>query len=760
MSGRAPSPGSRTLLERAAHWGARGGALVGTGHARARFLERTGSRIGSTTRPRRSSSASVERNVRRHRGPRCSPSGAARTSAAQARRRVGLRSPDERVDLRETCSANRRRSARSGSSARLGLPKSVVQRLAPALATAHDGSRRRAGARTVPGARLDPGPPRRTRARRRASRGEGRARTTRRPSLARAVIERTLAPLLRSATEATLFDLRICDPAMGSGAFLVEAARYLMERLEALWLAKGDLQPSRNDDRRRQAMRDIVGRCLYGVDKDPVAVDLARFALARLAWTAEERPADLSKHRCAGDALVGSPSSVVGSDSDAGTRLFDWGSGIPRRLREKRLSTRSSATRRGSPTPGAPRSRSTPELARLLRTGEPRVPRLSDASRFVRSTRCRASGAPRTARTRRADVGRGPRRLCADAARARRLVRRRHGLARFRQRRVRGRVFSRAWRSPRREKPSARPRRRTARPRARGRRRTTWPGSLARTDLDATSRRSSSRGSRGYRALPPELFGERGFQSTGDDLAHLRRLGAPEAPFVVPIREGVDIAEFAAHAPRTFLDPRGLTGRFRPPPDWQRVGVLIRQTARYPIAALSDGTAFRNSILAGFGSDVWSAPGLVAYLDSSAVRFLHYMRHRDARQGMPQLKIGHLRVTPDLPDPGAIARRSRGSGASSASGTRAFATRSERCSMPPSSTHSELGATGTVHGPWLGSGEPAPQTQETCQRRSFCADRASATRRQRRDVSRIFPPDRGADSAAKLIRAGTARAVP
>jgi hypothetical protein len=39
----------------------------------------------------------------------------------------------------------------------------------------------------------------------------------------------------------------------------------------------------------------------------------------------------------------------------------------------------------------------------------------------------------------------------------------------------------------------------------------------------------------------------------------------------------------------------------------------------------------------------------VAYLNSNVVRFIHYQRGRDARQGMPQLKIGHLRASP-LPD--------------------------------------------------------------------------------------------------------------
>jgi hypothetical protein len=187
-----------------------------------------------------------------------------------------------------------------------------------------------------------------------------------------------------------------------------------------------------------------------------------------------------------------------------------------------------------------------------------------------------------------------------------------------------------------------------------------WP--LARTDLDPIASRVLVRLAN-YPRLDAALFGERGFQTTGHDLAHLRRLERPERPFVEPIREGTDIGEFQASPPRCFLDPEGLTGRFRPREDWKRVGVLIRQTARYPIAALADGVAFRNSILAGFSNDAWTAEALTAYLNSSPVRFFHFFRHRDARQGMPQLKIGHLRAVPAVRD-GRVRERLDGLGKS------------------------------------------------------------------------------------------------
>ena len=79
------------------------------------------------------------------------------------------------------------------------------------------------------------------------------------------------------------------------------------------------------------------------------------------------------------------------------------------------------------------------------------------------------------------------------------------------------------------------------------------------------------------------------------------------------------------------------------------VDLLIRQTARHPIAAPAGGVAFRNSLLAGFASAEWPAGLLLALLNSAPVRWHHERRFRDARQGMPQVKVGHLRAIPAPP---------------------------------------------------------------------------------------------------------------
>jgi hypothetical protein len=113
---------------------------------------------------------------------------------------------------------------------------------------------------------------------------------------------------------------------------------------------------------------------------------------------------------------------------------------------------------------------------------------------------------------------------------------------------------------------------------------------------------------------------------------------------MVPIRAGGDVGAFALGAPTLAIDPAYLRAdRFA------RIAFVVRQTARQPIAAATDGTPFRNSLLAGFDDDEWPAPLLLALLNSAPVAWHHQRRFRDARQGMPQVKIGHLRAIPAPP---------------------------------------------------------------------------------------------------------------
>lgn len=129
-------------------------------------------------------------------------------------------------------------------------------------------------------------------------------------SLTEPIVRTTLRPILdrlgdNPAPEAVL-DLKLCDPAMGSGAFLVEACRQLADTLVDAWHAHDCIPATPPDsDELLHARRLVAHRCLYGVDKNPIAVDLAKLSLW-LATLARDHPFTFVDHalRC-GDSLVG-----------------------------------------------------------------------------------------------------------------------------------------------------------------------------------------------------------------------------------------------------------------------------------------------------------------------------------------------------------------------------------------------------------------------------------------------------------------------
>ncbi|HEX4142963.1 MAG TPA: type IIL restriction-modification enzyme MmeI [Pirellulales bacterium] len=175
-------------------------------------------------------------------------------------------------------------------------------------------------------------------------------------SLTEPIVQYTLEPLvyvgpaeglpkeqwkLRSARE--LLDLKICDMACGSGAFLVQACRYMAARLLEAWdQLERQAQPGRQqdflhesgqdnsgavritpygdpskgglfeqvvpldpDERQTYALRIVTQRCMYGVDVNPLAVEMAKLSLWLLTL-AKDKPFEFLDHaiRC-GDSLVG-----------------------------------------------------------------------------------------------------------------------------------------------------------------------------------------------------------------------------------------------------------------------------------------------------------------------------------------------------------------------------------------------------------------------------------------------------------------------
>ena len=129
-------------------------------------------------------------------------------------------------------------------------------------------------------------------------------------ALTQPIVETTLRPVLErlgpEVMPEQILALKICDPAMGSGAFLVEACRQLADHLVAAWRrtrTMPELPP--DEDPLLHARRLIAQRCIYGVDKNPLAADLARLSMWLVTF-AREHPFTFVDHalRC-GDSLVG-----------------------------------------------------------------------------------------------------------------------------------------------------------------------------------------------------------------------------------------------------------------------------------------------------------------------------------------------------------------------------------------------------------------------------------------------------------------------
>jgi len=105
----------------------------------------------------------------------------------------------------------------------------------------------------------------------------------------------------REEKEAALLSLKVCDPACGSGHFLLAAARRL--GLELARIRSGADEPS--PEQVREAVRDVIAHCLYGVDKNPLAVELCKVALWIEGHT-RNKPLTFLDHRIrCGDSLVG-----------------------------------------------------------------------------------------------------------------------------------------------------------------------------------------------------------------------------------------------------------------------------------------------------------------------------------------------------------------------------------------------------------------------------------------------------------------------
>jgi hypothetical protein len=131
-------------------------------------------------------------------------------------------------------------------------------------------------------------------------------------SLTETLLDSALDPLLDRAErepdpEVALLSLTVCDPACGSGHFLVAAGRRIAARV-ATHRARGE-EPTLADV--HDAMHDVVSRCIYGVDVNPLAAELAKVSLWLEGMQAGRPLSLLDGHIKVGNALLGATPALL-----------------------------------------------------------------------------------------------------------------------------------------------------------------------------------------------------------------------------------------------------------------------------------------------------------------------------------------------------------------------------------------------------------------------------------------------------------------
>lgn len=131
-------------------------------------------------------------------------------------------------------------------------------------------------------------------------------------SLIANLLDSALDPVLDEAArskdpEQAILDLKVLDPACGSGHFLIAAAQRIATRLASIRTGETTATPAAI----RHAMRDVVGRCLYGIDVNPMALELAKVNLWLTAVEPGRPLSFLDHHLVRGNALLGATTALL-----------------------------------------------------------------------------------------------------------------------------------------------------------------------------------------------------------------------------------------------------------------------------------------------------------------------------------------------------------------------------------------------------------------------------------------------------------------
>ncbi len=131
-------------------------------------------------------------------------------------------------------------------------------------------------------------------------------------SLISALLDTALDPVLDEAAakpeaEAAILDLKVLDPACGSGHFLVAAAHRIAKRLAA---HRTD-EPEPSPGAYRAALRQVISRCIFGVDVNPMATELCKVSLWMEAVEPGKPLSFLEHHIVCGNSLLGTTPALL-----------------------------------------------------------------------------------------------------------------------------------------------------------------------------------------------------------------------------------------------------------------------------------------------------------------------------------------------------------------------------------------------------------------------------------------------------------------
>ncbi|NQU22313.1 MAG: N-6 DNA methylase [Candidatus Nealsonbacteria bacterium] len=134
-------------------------------------------------------------------------------------------------------------------------------------------------------------------------------------SLVQCLLDSALDPVVKDRlkgkkgkeAEQAILDMKVCDPACGSGHFLIAAAHRMARHLARV--RTGETEPSPDDY--QHALRDIIGRCMFGVDINPMAVELCKVSLWMEAIEPGKPLSFLDHHIQCGNSLLGTAPALL-----------------------------------------------------------------------------------------------------------------------------------------------------------------------------------------------------------------------------------------------------------------------------------------------------------------------------------------------------------------------------------------------------------------------------------------------------------------